>query len=211
MLDQIIQDGKMVRDESQREYARDLIGEFVNQVLAEGGTTSGDVAASINDRIAEIDDLLSAQLNEILHNEDFQALEASWRGLHHLVMNSETGTMLKLRVLKRVARRNSRRIWRRLSSSTRASFSRRSTKTNTAPSAARPTARCSPISISVVTPQDLAFVEKLSQVAAAAHAPMITAASPRLFDMDSFTDLGTPRDPRQDFRKRRIDQMAELP
>jgi type VI secretion system protein ImpC len=43
-------------------------------------------------------------------------------------------------------------------------------------------------------PQDLAFIEKLAQVAAAAHAPLITAASPRLFDLDSFTELGTPRD-----------------
>jgi type VI secretion system protein ImpC len=43
-------------------------------------------------------------------------------------------------------------------------------------------------------PQDIAFLEKMSNVAAAAHAPFIAAASPRLFDMDSFTELSNPRD-----------------
>jgi len=43
-------------------------------------------------------------------------------------------------------------------------------------------------------PQDMALLEKLSGVAAAAHAPFISGASPRLFDMDSFTELGIPRD-----------------
>jgi type VI secretion system protein ImpC len=43
-------------------------------------------------------------------------------------------------------------------------------------------------------PQDLALLEKLSQVAAAAHAPFLAGASPRLFDLDHFTDIGAPRD-----------------
>src|ERR1700744_5645573 len=99
VLDRSLMQGRMVRDEAQRAYARDLIGEFVNEVLADGAAVSSDVVAAINDRIADIDDLISAQLNEVLHSVEFQRLEASWRGLNYLVMNSETGTMLKLRVL----------------------------------------------------------------------------------------------------------------
>src|SRR5437763_9279418 len=90
LLDMIITEGRLARDESQRSYARDLVGEFVNEVLAEGGTVRGDVVEIINDKIAEIDDLVSAQLNEILHHPEVQALEAAWRGLNYLVMNSET-------------------------------------------------------------------------------------------------------------------------
>lgn len=99
LLDKIIVNGKLARDESQKEFARDLVAEFVNSVLAEGGTVSNDVVALINDKIAEIDDLLSAQLNEILHHPDFQKLEATWRGLAYLVFNTETSTRLKLRLL----------------------------------------------------------------------------------------------------------------
>src|ERR1700679_782990 len=60
---------------------------------------TGDVVAAIKTRIAQIDELLEMQLDQILHNPAFQALEASWRGLHYLVDKSETGTHLKIRVL----------------------------------------------------------------------------------------------------------------
>jgi type VI secretion system protein ImpC len=99
LLERIVQEGHMAREESQRPYARDLIGELVTQVLDEGMTVRQDTVAAINARIAEIDALISSQLNAIMHDEAFQTLEASWRGLHALVMQTETSTRLKLRLL----------------------------------------------------------------------------------------------------------------
>jgi type VI secretion system protein ImpC len=43
-------------------------------------------------------------------------------------------------------------------------------------------------------PEDLELLEKVSQVAAAAHAPFLTAASSQLLNMESFTQLDQPRD-----------------
>jgi type VI secretion system protein ImpC len=43
-------------------------------------------------------------------------------------------------------------------------------------------------------PQDMALMQRISKVAAAAHTPFITAVAPTMFDMTSFTDLGVPRD-----------------
>ena len=48
--------------------------------------------------IAAIDEKLTEQINLIMHHEDFQQLEGAWRGLHHLVNNTETDEMLKIRV-----------------------------------------------------------------------------------------------------------------
>jgi type VI secretion system protein ImpC len=42
--------------------------------------------------------------------------------------------------------------------------------------------------------QDIELLEKISQVAAAAHAPFIASSSPDMFNMDSFTQLDAPRD-----------------
>ena len=72
------------------------LAERIRKVL-EGDTT--DIVAAIKTRIAQIDELLQIQLDKILHTPEFQALEASWRGLHYLVDKSETGTHLKIRVL----------------------------------------------------------------------------------------------------------------
>src|SRR5215218_8541546 len=79
LLERIINDGKMARDPLQSGHARDLIAEFAAQVLDEGMTISRDTAAMINARIAQIDELISAQMNEVMHAPDFQKLEASWR------------------------------------------------------------------------------------------------------------------------------------
>ena len=62
-------------------------------------TVSADTEAMLNARIAEIDALLTDQLNAIMHDPEFQKLEASWRGLHYLVDKSETSTKLQIRVI----------------------------------------------------------------------------------------------------------------
>ena len=99
ILDQILTEGKLARDEFQKERAKDMIGEFVNQVMSGELTMSKNMDVAINARIAEIDRLITSQMNEIMHHEDFQKLEGSWRGLHHLVKNSLTGPQLKIRVM----------------------------------------------------------------------------------------------------------------
>src|SRR5207249_3425847 len=72
---------------------------FVAEVLEGSITIARDTEAMINARIAQIDHLLSIQINEIIHHPEFQKLEASWRGLKYLLSQSETGTMLKIKVL----------------------------------------------------------------------------------------------------------------
>ena len=98
-LEILMTKGKLARDDAQKPFARDLVTEFVNQALEQGTVVSKDSVAFINQRILELDDLISNQLNEIIHDPAFQKLEGSWRGLNYLVMNTETATHLKLRVM----------------------------------------------------------------------------------------------------------------
>lgn len=194
LLDRILTEGKLARDEIQRAYARDLVGEFVNEVLAEGSSTiANDVVALINDRIAQIDDLLSAQINEIMHQAEFQVLEASWRGLHYLVMKTETGTLLKLRVLNITRAELLKDLEKAVEFDQSALFKKIYEEEYG-------TFGGYPYSMLIGDfdfgrhPQDIALLEKMSHVAAAAHAPFIAAASPKLLDMADFTEIGVPRD-----------------
>ena len=75
ILDQIIHEGRMARDESQKGWARDVLGEFAKQIMEGTVTVSKDTELMINARIAQIDRIISSQLNEILHNVEFQKLE----------------------------------------------------------------------------------------------------------------------------------------
>ncbi|MGY8799731.1 MAG: type VI secretion system contractile sheath large subunit [Longimicrobiales bacterium] len=193
ILDRIISEGNMAQDDAQAEHAKNLVGEFANQILSEEITVSSDSAAMINERIARIDELLSDQLNEIMHSQDFQELEGSWRGLSHLISNSETGARLKIRVLAasqkevqddldKAVEFDQSRLFKLLYEEEYGTFGG------------------NPYSCILADfefgrhPQDIALLEKLSNVAAAAHAPMIAAASPKMFDLQSYTRLGAPRD-----------------
>jgi len=193
LLDQIIDKGKMARDESQKSRAKDLVGEFVHQILDEGMTVSRDTLAMIQAQIARIDELLSKQLNEILHHPDFQKLEASWRGLHYFVMNTETGTGLKLRLLCATKAEVFKDLDQAIEFDQSVLFKKVYEEEYG-------TYGGHPFSLLIGDyefgrhPQDMALLEKIAGVAAAAHAPFISAASPRLFDMERFTELGNPRD-----------------
>ena len=71
LLDQIVDEGRFGRDTVARERGRDLIKEFVTQFLEGSMTVSRDTEAMINARIAQIDHLVSIQLNEVLHHPQF--------------------------------------------------------------------------------------------------------------------------------------------
>ena len=192
-LEQNMIEGKLARDEGQKAYAQDLIGEFIDSVVESGTDVSSDTVASINQKIAEIDALITEQLNEVMHQPDFQKLEASWRGLHFLVMGTETGTQLKLRVLNTSSKDLLADLEKAVEFDQSALFKMIYEEEYG-------TFGGHPYSCLMADfefgrhPQQFALMEKLAEVAAAAHAPMIASASPRMFDMDSFIDLGTPRD-----------------
>lgn len=193
ILEQIIEEGKLARYESQRQGARDLIGEFVGQIMEGTIMVSKDTEAMINVRIAQIDRLLSDQLNEVMHHPDFQKLEGSWRGLHYLVNQSETGEKMKIRVMT-TSKKDLLKDMEKASEFDQSALFKKVYEAEYGMfGGASYGALIGDYEFSN-HPQDLALLEKISQVAAAAHAPFISAASPGLFNWDSFEELGGPRD-----------------
>ena len=193
LLDRIIKNGKMARDESQEPGAKDLIGEFVNQILDEGMTVSKDTVTMINQRIAQIDELITKQLNEIMHAEEFQKLEGSWRGLHYLVMNTETSTSLKLRLLN-VTKGELQTDLEKATEFDQSALFKKVYEEEYGTFGGHPYSMLIGDYEFGRHPQDVALLEKISNVASAAHAPFVASANARLFDMDSFTELAGPRD-----------------
>ena len=90
LLDRIVEEGRFTHNEAARERGKDLVKTFVQEVLQRAATVPKDAETAINARIAQIDKLVSAQLNEVMHHPDFQKLEGAWRGLHYLVNNTES-------------------------------------------------------------------------------------------------------------------------
>lgn len=193
LLDKIIDEGRLARAESQKSYAKDLLGEFIGQVMEGTMTISKDTEAMINARIAAIDQLISNQLNEIMHHPDFQKLEGSWRGLQYLVDKSETGERLKIRVMN-VSKKDLLKDMEKASEFDQSSIFKKVYEEEFGMFGGLSYGTLVGDYEFTSHPQDMALLEKISGVAAAAHAPFISAAGSDLFNLDSYTDLGQPRD-----------------
>jgi type VI secretion system protein ImpC len=167
------------------------------------------LGAVIDQRVARIDRTLSAALSSIMHMSSFRTLEASWRGLHYLVSRSETGTMLKLRLL------NATKAELLKDLQTAVEFDQSMLFKHIYESEYG-TLGGSPYSLMVGDyaidggAQDIEFVRKMAEVAAAAHAPFISAASPALFGLNDFGDLAHPRDLSMVFAHQELEPWREF-
>jgi type VI secretion system protein ImpC len=192
VLDQIVEQGRFT-DPSARERGKGLIKEFVEQVLEGSMTLGRDADQMISARVAQIDHLISIQLNEVLHNAQFQNLESTWRGLKYLLDQSETGTQLKIRVLN-ASKKDLLRDLQRAPEFDQSAMFKKVYEEEYGLFGGEPFGALVGDYEFSKHPEDLELLEKVSQVAASAHAPFLSAASSELLNMESFTNLDQPRD-----------------
>lgn len=193
LLDQIVQEGRFGKETTARERGKDLIKEFITQVSQGDLAVSKDTEAMINARIAQIDHLVSLQLNQVMHAPEFQKLEGSWRGLRYLMDNSETGTMLKIRILN-ASKKDLLRDLQKAPEFDQSALFKKVYEEEYGVFGGEPFGALIGDYEFGKHPEDIELLEKVSNVAAAAHAPFLTAADASLLNLDSFTSLGQPRD-----------------
>lgn len=168
---------------------------LAEKAVAHAPLVSSSAVTTIEAIISELDRQLSAQINLILHHPDFQKLEASWRGLEYLVNNSQTNDALRIRVMdvsKTELARNLR--------------SYKGTAWDQSPLFKKVYEEefgqfgGEPFGSLVVDYEfdhslaDVNLLAGLAKVAAAAHSPMLAAVSPSLMQMDSWREVGNPRE-----------------
>jgi type VI secretion system protein ImpC len=192
LLDQIVEQGRFA-DAGARERGKDLVKEFVAQVLEGSMTLGRDADQMISARVAQIDHLVSIQLNEVMHNAQFQKLESTWRGLKYLMDQSETGTQLKIRILN-ASKKDLLRDLQRAPEFDQSAMFKKVYEEEYGLFGGEPFGALVGDYEFSKHPEDLELLEKVSQVAAASHAPFLSAASPELLNMPSFTGLDQPRD-----------------
>lgn len=193
LLDDIVSRSKVAKSDTEHARAKDIISELVREVLEGTVVVSDNLAANIDARIAEIDHLISRQLSEVMHAAEFQKLESSWTGLHYLCKHTSTGEQLKIKVFNTTKRELVKDFKTAIDFDQSALFKKVYEEEFGTFGGAPFGALIGDFDVGR-SAEDMYFVEQMSHVAAAAHAPMIAAASPELFGLESFTELGKPRD-----------------
>ena len=168
---------------------------LVGQALENANLVSDNAIKTIESIIAELDKKLSSQVNLIIHNDKFQELESSWRGLSYLVNNTETSENMKIRVMN-VSKKDLAKTLKKY----------KGTAWDQSPIFKRlyedeyGTAGGEPFGCLIGdyyfnhTAPDLEILKGMAQIASAAHMPFISAAAPSIMNMDSWQDLSNPRD-----------------
>ncbi|MCG6989716.1 MAG: type VI secretion system contractile sheath large subunit [Gemmatimonadetes bacterium] len=191
LLDQIVEEGRFGKETEAQQRGREMIKLFVKDVLEGAVTFSADTEAMLNHQIAEIDRLVSEQLNEILHHEKFQKLEATWTGLRYLIANTETGPMLKVRVLPITKKELLRDVTagRAAMGVDRSELFRKIYQEEYNVFGGNPYGALLGDFEFGKSGQDIKLLDAMSKIAATAHAPFITGTSPDMFGFESFTEL----------------------
>jgi type VI secretion system protein ImpC len=183
------------KSERARVEVESAVRTLAEQVLDRSDIVSDDVTQTINAYIAEIDRKLSEQVNLILHHPDFQRLEGAWRGLHHLVSNTETDPQLKIRVIN-LSKNDLGRTLKRYKGTAwdQSPIFKKVYEEEYGQLGGEPYGCLIGDYYFDHGPQDVELLRGMAQVAAASHAPFIAAAAPGLLGMDGWSELANPRD-----------------
>lgn len=193
LLDQIVAQGRFGSDAPARERGKDMIKQFVSEVLAGTITVARDADAMLNARIAQIDRLISAQVSEVMHAPPFQKLEATWRGLHYLLSQTETGEQLRIKLLN-VSKKDLLKDLQRAPEFDQSALFKKVYEEEYGIFGGAPFGAIVGDYEFDKTGDDVELLEKIAQVSAAAHAPFISGTSPEMFSLETYTQLDQPRD-----------------
>ena len=168
---------------------------LAQQALAGTALISDDALASIAAMIKAIDATLTAQINLIMHHEEFQQLESAWRGLHHLVNNTETDETLKIKVYN-ISKKELGRTLKKFRGTAwdQSPIFKRIYEEEFGQFGGEPFGALVGDYYFDHSPQDVQLLADIAQVASAAHAPFISAAAPSVLQMESWNELANPRD-----------------
>jgi type VI secretion system protein ImpC len=168
---------------------------LAEQALTHATLISDDALRSIEGIVAQIDKKLTEQVNLILHHQDFQQMESAWRGLHYLVNNTETDEMLKIRVMN-ISKKDAHKTLRKFKGTAwdQSPLFKKMYEEEFGQFGGEPYGTIVADYHFDHSPPDVELLGEMSKIAAACHAPLITGASPTLFQMDSWGELANPRD-----------------
>ena len=188
-LDQVIGATKQTTPDQ----TTDLVKNLVEQAMSGTLVFDKNITRTFDRAIAAIDQKLSTQLNAIMHDPKFSKLEGSWRGMHYLVMNSETSTNLKIKVINIPKRELTRDLTRAVEFDQSLLFKKIYENEFGTPGG-EPYGSLIGDYEWTQHPDDIETLRLISNIAAGAFAPFISAAGPGMFGFDSYTELAKPRD-----------------
>lgn len=168
---------------------------LVREALDDQSVVADDVIDTVDAMLAKLDKKLSDQMNAILHNEEFQQFEASWRGLAYTLNNAETDASLRVKVLN-VSKKELQAMMRRFPG---AKWDK-SPLFNIVYEQNLGTLGGKPFGCLIGdyhfdhSSPDVNLLNSIGKISEASLAPFISGASPNLLGLDEWNEIAVPPD-----------------
>jgi type VI secretion system protein ImpC len=198
LLDQVIGATR----QTDRDQAQMLLKALTEEALKGTVSYSRNMTMTFRKAIELIDKQLSQQVAAIMHHPDFLKLEGSWRGLNYLVMNSETGTSLKVKMLNASKKDLAKDLAKAVEFDQSELFKNMIYEPEFGSPGGEPYGLLIGDYEFTSHPDDIEFLTNISGVAAASFAPFISAAGSKMLGLEDYRDLKGPRDLKKVFESK---------
>ena len=179
--------------QTERSQTEMLLSNLAKSALKGTVKWNKNLHRTISDAIASIDTMISSQLSVIMHDDSFQKIEGSWRGLHHMVFQSETGTQLKIRMIS-VKKRELAKDLEKAVEFDQSQLYKKIYEAEYGIAGGQPMGALVGDYAFTNEADDIDMLRNIASVSAAAFCPFISSAAPELFGFDDWASLEKPRD-----------------
>ena len=193
IIESIMQRSKYSKDDESYSVVKQGVAEFISNIITTNNAEDKINKLALDEMIAHIDTLLSAQMDEILHNKSFQELESTWRGIRFLVERTNFNENVKIDLLDATKEEILDDFENNLDIT-------QSTLYKQIYSAEYGQFGGEPVGAIVAdyeldkSHQDMTFLNKMSSIAAMSHSPLLTSLSAKFFGLDNFGELENIKD-----------------
>lgn len=193
LLDNIVAQTKLTQEDDSYNVVKKGVSALIEELIHSDNEKEKINKAVIDKMIAEIDEKISAQMNEVLHHNDFQALESKWRGLYMLVERTDFRQNIQMEILN-VSKEELIEDFEDSLDITQSGLYKHVYTSGYGQFGGVPVGtiiadyQLSPSNV------DIKFLNKVASIAAMTHAPFIAAAGPKFFGLDSFEGLPDLKD-----------------
>jgi type VI secretion system protein ImpC len=192
LLDTILSETKLAPGDEAYDVTKQGVQAFISEMLKGRDTKKIDKAA-VDAMIAELDTRMSKQLNQILHNKQFQALESAWRSLKYVVDNVDFRENVRINLLS-VQKNELLEDFEDAPEVTKSGLYRTVYSAEYGTFGGRPYGLMCSLYEFAGGPQDIELLQQVAAVATMSHAPFIGNVSPKLFGIESYEDLPKLKD-----------------
>lgn len=178
---------------TERSRAEQLLQTLTKEALNGTVSWNKNLTATINDAIAKIDQQVSKQLTKVLHGDELQKLEGSWRGLHYLVRNTDISSAQKIKLFN-ASKEDIQKDFNKILEPEQSVLFDKIYESEFGTPGGEPYGLFIGDYTFGNNAKDIDFMTKMSGIAATAFAPFVAAAAPSALGLDSWEELSKPKD-----------------